>query len=197
MKVIVDLFQGANNDPIEAIAKSKNYVAVLENSLKNEFCFSIVKATGCEYRQVDGTVQLVLTFHDSEVNETCWCTYEDIMAYKHGDKITLIGFEHYLLNGSLPEISIKNRLRLYETLLISLNSIKLRTVLLFLTGAILLVFLMGALQTIEYCVDRALPIPWQVYGFLIASVVWAIIASRVLRSDWQKVDGLLKRLLNE
>ena len=73
----------------------------------------------------------------------------------------------------------------------------MKTVLLFLTGAVLLIFFIGALQTIEYCVDRALPVPWQVYGFLIASVVWAIIASRVPRSDWRKVDSLLKRLLNE
>lgn len=72
-----------------------------------------------------------------------------------------------------------------------------KTLLLLTTGAVMLVFLIGALQTIEYCVNNACPIPWQVWGFFAAAIVWCAIATRIPRKEWRKADDLLKRLLNE
>lgn len=72
-----------------------------------------------------------------------------------------------------------------------------KTLLLLITGAVMLVFLIGALQTIEYCVNNFRPIPWQVWCFFAAALAWCVIATRVPRSEWRKVDSLLRRLLNE
>lgn len=73
----------------------------------------------------------------------------------------------------------------------------MKTILLLITGAVLLIFILGALQTLEYCVNNALPVPCQVYAFLVVALIWSLIASRMPRSEWKRIDDVLKRLLNE
>lgn len=56
------------------------------------------------------------------------------------------------------------------------------------------VFTLGSVQTIEWCLDRNTPIPWQAYLLLIVVAFWCVAAIKVSKEDWQKVDKFFEKL---
>lgn len=56
---------------------------------------------------------------------------------------------------------------------------------------------LGAIQTIEWCLDSNTPIPWQVYPLLIIVAFWCVAAIMVSKEDWQKVNRLFEKLTGE
>lgn len=50
----------------------------------------------------------------------------------------------------------------------------------------MMMFLLAGIQTIEWCLDRETPVPWQAYGILIIVAIWCVLAINVREGDWKK-----------
>lgn len=64
-------------------------------------------------------------------------------------------------------------------------------------GAFMAVFAMAGIQTIEWCRDRGLPVPWQAYALLAVVAIWCVIAANIDVKDWKKLDRFFKKLTKE
>lgn len=66
-----------------------------------------------------------------------------------------------------------------------------------LMSPIMAVFTLGSVQTIEWCLDRNTPIPWQAYLLLVVVAFWCVAAIKVSAEDWKKVNRLFGKLTGE
>lgn len=73
----------------------------------------------------------------------------------------------------------------------------MKAVIITLLGAIMMVFALAAIQTIEWCTDRNIPIPWQAYALLVVVAVWCVMAATLSAKDWDKADRFFKKLTKE
>ncbi len=60
--------------------------------------------------------------------------------------------------------------------------------------ALMIVFVLGALQTIEFSLDNNLPIPWQAWGLFISARVWFFLLKKMSRQRRKEMDNLFRRL---
>lgn len=73
----------------------------------------------------------------------------------------------------------------------------MKAVIITFLGGIMMVFTLAAIQTIEWCTDRNIPVPWQAYALLIIVAVWCVLASTLTAKDWDKADCFFKKLTKE
>lgn len=64
-------------------------------------------------------------------------------------------------------------------------------------GAFMAVFALAGIQTIEWCQDKNIPVPWQAYALLVVVAVWCVIAANVKEKDWKKADRFFTKLTEE
>ena len=64
----------------------------------------------------------------------------------------------------------------------------MKVLMLTLTAPFMMMFLLAGIQTIEWCLDRGTPVPWQAYGILVVVAIWCILAANVQRGDWEKLN---------
>lgn len=62
----------------------------------------------------------------------------------------------------------------------------MKVLMLILTAPFMMIFLLAGIQTIEWCLDRGVQVPWQAYGILVVVGIWCILAINVQRGDWEK-----------
>lgn len=62
----------------------------------------------------------------------------------------------------------------------------MKVLILILTAPFMMVFLLAGVQTIQWCVDRGMQVPWQAYGILVIVAIWCIQAIKVQKGDWKK-----------
>lgn len=62
-----------------------------------------------------------------------------------------------------------------------------------LTGPLMLMFLLGALQTIEYNWENNIPIPWQVYALIACVLFWCVAVYKCKRAS---MDEALRKYEN-
>lgn len=73
----------------------------------------------------------------------------------------------------------------------------MRALVVVIVGVLMAVFALAGLQTIEWCTDRGLPIPWQAYALLAVVAVWCVIAANVDEKDWKKTSRFFTKLTEE
>lgn len=64
-------------------------------------------------------------------------------------------------------------------------------------GVLMMVFALAGLQTIEWCTDNGVPIPWQAYALLAMVAVWCVIAANIGASDYKKLNRFFTKLTEE
>lgn len=64
-------------------------------------------------------------------------------------------------------------------------------------SVLMVVFAVGGLQTIEWCIDEGIPIPWQAYAMLVSVAVWCIIMANLPKRDFKRMNKLLDKLGGE
>lgn len=64
-------------------------------------------------------------------------------------------------------------------------------------GLIMMVFAVAGLQTVQWCKEQGLPIPWQAWAMLATVAVWCVIAANIPARRWKDVNRLLTRLTEE
>lgn len=74
----------------------------------------------------------------------------------------------------------------------------MKALIVILSAPIVMVLLLGTLQTIEWFQDAGFPIPWQVYALLAVSFVWLLAAIKVSQAeDWKKASRFFDKLTDE
>lgn len=71
------------------------------------------------------------------------------------------------------------------------------TVIFAVMGVFMMVFAVAGLQTIQWCSEAGLPIPWQAWAMLATVVVWCMIAANISPRRWKDANRLLTRLTEE
>ena len=64
-------------------------------------------------------------------------------------------------------------------------------------GVLMMFFALAGIQTIEWCVEEGLPIPWQAWVMLAAVAVWCAIAANVPGRRLRDLARLLTRATEE
>ncbi|WP_143813336.1 hypothetical protein [Parabacteroides provencensis] len=64
-------------------------------------------------------------------------------------------------------------------------------------SVLMVVFAVGGLQTIQWCIDEGIPIPWQAYAMLASVAVWCIIMANLPKRDFKRMNKLLDKLGGE
>lgn len=62
----------------------------------------------------------------------------------------------------------------------------MKVLLLLLTSPFMMMFLLAGIQTIEWCLEKATPVPWQAYALLAVVAIWCILAINVPKGEWEK-----------
>lgn len=73
----------------------------------------------------------------------------------------------------------------------------MKAVIITFLGGIMMVFALAAIQTIEWCTDKNIPVPWQAYALLVVVAVWCVMAATLSAKDWDKADRFFKKLTKE
>lgn len=69
----------------------------------------------------------------------------------------------------------------------------MKVLILILTAPFMMMFLLAGIQTIEWCLDKATPVPWQAYALLVVVAIWCILAINVPKGDWEKWDNSISK----
>lgn len=69
----------------------------------------------------------------------------------------------------------------------------MKVLILLITGPFMAIFLLGAIQTIEWNLDNGTPVPFLAYALLIVVVVWGVLAATVKKSELEKFDKHTKK----
>ena len=73
----------------------------------------------------------------------------------------------------------------------------MKTLILLLMSVLMAVFALGGLQTIEWCLDSGISIPWQAYAMLASVAVWCIILANMPQKELKKMGKILDKLSGE
>ncbi|MFV0584991.1 MAG: hypothetical protein ACK5N4_23495 [Parabacteroides gordonii] len=73
----------------------------------------------------------------------------------------------------------------------------MKALIILLIAPVMMMFTLGGIQTIEWCLENGIEIPWQVYALLVCVAIWCVAAIGVTKEDWHKVNRLFDRLTGE
>lgn len=72
----------------------------------------------------------------------------------------------------------------------------MKALIIILISPFMAVFALAGLQTIEWCQDKGVPIPWQAWALLVVVSIYIIICARMPQKDYEKIDRFFKKIEN-
>lgn len=66
-----------------------------------------------------------------------------------------------------------------------------------LMDVMMFIFTMAGIQTIEWCTDKGLPIPWQAFALLVTVGIWCVIAVCLCQKHYNKINRFFTKLTEE
>ncbi|WP_143813413.1 hypothetical protein [Parabacteroides provencensis] len=73
----------------------------------------------------------------------------------------------------------------------------MKALILLIMSVLMVLFAVGGLRTVEWCLDSGIPVPWQAYAMLASVAVWCIIMANMPEKDFKRMGKLLDKLSGE
>ena len=70
----------------------------------------------------------------------------------------------------------------------------MKALVIILISPFMAVFALAGLQTIEWCQDKGIPVPWQAWALLVVVSIYIIICAKMPQKDYERINRLLDKL---